>query len=221
VRPMICGKSFIQSSSSAVSDMVSRRAEAKFYEAYGRALAKWADLELCLAHLFGKVTDMHETVATRVFFSVHSSRARLDMLSEALPAQAGHPDTAAAIRALITKARQYNQTRNRLAHEFTTLRADYELMEAEHVLARTARLVDVTTRAQSLADAISTRQLKEIWDCFSQLTEMTMLIISTFDHPERHQEYRDAILAMPHVPYAQDQPKRAARRKRGPRPSGM
>jgi hypothetical protein len=76
-------------------DMVSRRAEAKFYEVYGRALAKWADLELCLAHLFGKVTDMHETVATRVFFSVHTSRGRLDMLSEALPAQAGHPDTVA------------------------------------------------------------------------------------------------------------------------------
>jgi hypothetical protein len=197
-------------------DMVSRRVEAKFYEAYGRALAKWADLELCLAHLFGKVTDMHETVATRVFFSVHTSRGRLNMLSEALPAQAGHPDTVAAIRALITKARQYNDVRNRLAHEFTTLRTDYELMEAEHVLAKTARLVDITSRAQSLADAISARQLREIWDGFSKLTEMTVLIYSTFERPERHGEYRDIILAMPKVPYTQDQPKRAARGKRRP-----
>ena len=94
--------------------MVSRRAETKFYEAYGRALAKWADLEFCLSHLFGKVTDMHETVATRVFFSAHTSRGRLDMLSEALPAQAAHPDIVAAIKALVTKARRYNETRNRL-----------------------------------------------------------------------------------------------------------
>jgi hypothetical protein len=199
--------------------MASRRAEGKFYEAYGRALAKWADPEFCLAHLFGKVTDMHETVATRVFFSARASSGRLEMLSEALPAQAGHPDTVAAIKALIKKAGQYNATRNRLAHEFTTLRTDYEQMEAEHVLVKTPRLVDITTRSQSLSNAISTKNLKEIWDNFSKLTEMTVLIYASFEHPERHPEHRDTILAMPNLPYTPDQPTHAGAQKRRRRAS--
>jgi len=115
--------------------------EAQFYEAYGRAIAKWADFEMCLAYLFGRVTNMHGTVAARVFFSVKTSRARLDMLAKGLPAQAGHPDTVDLIKAIIKRAGGYSDVRNRLAHEYTTLRTDYSQysgdysqIKAEHVL---------------------------------------------------------------------------------------
>ena len=181
--------------------MVDPIAEAKFYESYGRAIAKWADFEMNLAHLFAKVTDMHDTVAIRVFFSTKTPSARLDMLSEALPAQAAHPDTVAAIEALIKRGKEFNSTRNALAHEFTWLRADYEQMIAEHVLVKPPRLVDITTRADSLERAITTAHLIEITENFSKLTELTAKLYGTFDHPELHAEFRGTILALPTTPY--------------------
>jgi hypothetical protein len=175
--------------------------EAKFYEAYGRAMAKWADFELNLAHLFGKLTDMHETVAARVFFAVKTSSARLEMLSEALPAQAAHPNSVSAIEAIIARGKQFNATRNRLAHEFTWMRTDYTTMTAEHVLVKTPRLIDVRTRAESLEGAITTAHLIEITDNFSKLTDVTAKLYSTFEHPNLHAGLRDTALALPKQPY--------------------
>jgi hypothetical protein len=186
--------------------MVDPVAEAKFYESYGRAMAKWADFEMNLAHLFGKVTDMHDTVAVRVFFSAKSSSARFDMLGEALPAQAAHPTTVSAIGELIERGRQFNETRNRLAHEFTWMRTDYAQMTAEHVLVKTPRLIDVRTRAQSLENAISTKQLVEIKENFSKLTEVASKLYGCFDYPELHEEFRETIAAIPNRPYTPDRP---------------
>jgi muconolactone delta-isomerase len=193
--------------------------EAKFFEAYGRAMAKWADFELNLAHLFERVTDMHHTVAVRVFFSSKSSRARFDMLGEALPAQAAHPSTVAAIQDLIERGRQFNETRNRLAHEFTWMRTDYEQMTAEHVLVKPPRLLDIRTRSQSLENAISTKNLLEIRENLSKLTEVAARLYSLFDHPELHEELRATIAAIPKRPYTQDRPNTPPIRPRPHQPS--
>ena len=183
------------------------QAEAKFYEAYGRAMAKWADFEVNLAHLFAKVTDMHDTVATRVFFSAKNSAARLDMIAAALPAQAAHPDTIAAIEAVIKRGIGYNGTRNALAHEFTWMRTDLTTMTTEHVLVKTPRLIDITTRADSLEKAITTAHLLEIAENFSQLTEVTARLYGTFDHPALHAALRDKALSLAKEPYTLDQQK--------------
>jgi|SRR5579864_1586892 len=181
-------------------------AEAKFFESYGRAMAKWADFEMNLAHLFAKVTDMHDTVAIRVFFSVNTSSARLDMLGEALPAQAAHPDSVSAIEAVVKRGKQFNSTRNALAHEFTWLRTDYTTMTAEHVLVKTPHLIDIHKRANSLEKAITAAHLFEITENFSKLTEATARLYGTFEHPELHAQLRAAVLALPTTPYTLSHP---------------
>jgi hypothetical protein len=185
------------------------QSEKEFFEAYGRAIAQWADFEYGLAHLFALVTDMHDRVAVRVFFSARTSQARLDMINGALPAQIANASTLHAIKALTKKAGQYNETRNRLAHELTTIRTKDDGETIEHVLANTKKLHHLETRLEQLETAITVKNLKEIFTNFSLLTLHTVSLVTSIGSPERHEEYRDSILSMPNPPYTPDQPTRA------------
>jgi hypothetical protein len=177
------------------------RAEREFYEAYGRAIAEWAVFEYCLSQLFAQVTDMHPTVAVRVFFAARTSQARLEMLSKALPAQAAHPDTLGAIKELVKKAGQYNETRNKLAHEYAIPRLNLETGEVEHVLANTAKLNDPLTNREQLSGGLTTQHLKEIEKGFRKLAEHSTNLALGFGRTKQHGKDRDTIHALPNLPY--------------------
>jgi hypothetical protein len=198
----------------------SSRQEQDFYEAYGRALAEWAEFEYALSQLFAQVTDMHTTVAVRIFFSVRTSQARIDMLSDALPAQVANSGTLSAIKALLKKSGQYNATRNKLAHEYAALRVNIETGQIDHILTSASKLHDVMTRAEHLDRGITTRQLKEIEKSFKKLANFAAKLALGFESPALHAKYRDTILALPNLPYTPDQPKRVEAQKLPPQPSG-
>jgi len=131
------------------------------------------------------------------------------MINGALPAQISNITTQEAIRAPTKKAAQYNETRNRLAHEITTIRTKDDGQTIEHVLASTKKLHDLGTRSEQLAKAITVQNLKEISENFLALTVHVVSLVTSIESPELHEEYRDSILAMFNLPYTPNQPMHA------------
>jgi hypothetical protein len=95
------------------------KAEAPFFEAYGRAVLAWAELEDMQVLLFRQMTGMPPNIARPVFYSAKSYSARADMFEAAIsPSHLSDPEKRLA-QVLCRKARSYCGFRNHIVHENT------------------------------------------------------------------------------------------------------
>jgi hypothetical protein len=93
--------------------------ESQFYEQYGHTLANWAHLEQTLSHLFCELSNLQTgDLGPALFFSGKSFNTRAGLLNAAARAAGLDEPVQEVFRALIKKARQFESTRNAVAHGY-------------------------------------------------------------------------------------------------------
>lgn len=132
-----------------------------FYPTYGRAMGAWAQLESSLCDLFIRTARTRSGVGNAIFFSVHSFRARMDMLGACVDFAVTTPAGKAFIKSVRGLANDYAQTRNRLAHDAHAIDFDETLADPE--------VKRVIRRAWAGADDMTVEEVHRAGVSFAQL----------------------------------------------------
>src|SRR5438105_1770007 len=97
--------------------MREQKAHDDFYLAYGAAIATWSSLEHVLSFWFSYASGMDIYMADCVMSSARSFSAKRDMLIAAFDARRRDEELTKFFRAAMKRTKQFETTRNKLAHD--------------------------------------------------------------------------------------------------------
>lgn len=178
-----------------ISDQM--KADDEFHLAYGRALSEWAAIEQRLFFWFQHLTNMPNGVGRAVFYSAKNFNGRMDMLdavSEKLPLD---ENTAAFLKSVSKKARQFASSRNALAHGETMFDARGQSPNYLRTI-----LVDGKHNDGTAAAVVTAETLDIIRGNFRELSRLVMDGLALAQgSPHRStpslEKCREQVLAMP------------------------
>ena len=139
----------------------------RFYVQYGRAMLGWAMIESELATLFSVLTRISPDIAVQIFYSPRGFKGRTDIFKASLNACKISEELRTLTRALLNKADQYSDCRNRFARDQPLLRQTALPAAWDILLVDGKRqFQDDETKRKDMVQAMPTQDIAVVADQF-------------------------------------------------------
>jgi hypothetical protein len=185
----------------------------KFYAEYGNAMVAWQLIESELATLFSFLTRIPPDMAVQIFYSARSFNGRIDIFKSALVTCKCSKEIISFARSLITKAKQYSDSRNKFAHDQPLLQqrghpATFEII----VVDGKGQFQSEKIRQQYIDAAVTVSDITEIATAFRQLAKLIGDFWSQLSTRTASLDtLRERLLALPSLRPSRDRGQRGAK----------
>jgi hypothetical protein len=179
-----------------------------FLRRYGAAMAAWATVERELGTLFAFVTAIKPAMAMQVFYSARSFNGRADMFRAGLIASDRSEAVKAISRAVLRRAKSYNEFRAKLAHDLP----NYDYKGGIVLVDGKAQFQSDEVKKKAVDQAITMDQLATIAENFERLGVLISHLWQTVsaDKKPSLDIFHERLLRLPTDPRTKGQPPHAA-----------